>query len=228
MYRFDMDNVLALKKLTCIQALTQLSATDRARVELALRVAETVHREQLRPTGGAYIHHPLNVVLTVMNTFHIVDADVLCAALLHDTLEDQSENILKEFGDEEDEGRAELTLERLFGHRVARTVHALSNPEVIAPTREAKNVFYKEHVAEAVNKDSTVCVVKLADFYDNAFQIENIPQEKRAHFITKYGPVIRDVWIPLLTDLVPTHPLFPVKAVVLATAQHIYSQHYAV
>lgn len=221
-----MDNELALKKLTFIQALTQLSANDRARVELALHVAETVHRDQVRPTGGAYIHHPLNVALTVASTFYIVDADTLCAALLHDTLEDQSENILKEFGDEEDEGRAELTLERLFGHRVARTVHVLSNPEVIAPTQEAKNVFYKEHVAEVIKKDPLVCVVKLADFYDNAFQIESVPQEKRAHFIAKYGPVICDLWIPLLRELSPEHPLFPVKEDVLARVHKVYSQFY--
>lgn len=221
-----MDAQLVLKKLALKKAILALPPVDRARVELALRVAETVHREQLRPTGGAYIHHPLSVALTVLNIFHISDADVLCTALLHDTLEDQSEKILRDFGDEEDEGRAELTLERLFGHRVARTVHALSNPEVIAPTQEAKNVFYKEHVAEVVKKDSLVCVVKLADFYDNAFQIESVPQDKRAHFIAKYGPVIRDVWIPLLTELVPEHPLFPVKTVVLKTAQQVYNQCY--
>lgn len=221
-----MDVKLMLKKLTFTQTLAQLSATDRTRVELALRVAETVHREQLRPTGGAYIHHPLSVALTIANIFHIVDADVLCSALLHDALEDQSANILKEFGDEEDEGRAELTLERLFGHRVARTVHALSNPEVIAPTQEAKNVFYKEHVAEVVKKDPLVCVVKLADFYDNAFQIENVPEDKRPHCIAKYGPVIRDVWIPLLTELRPEHPLFAVRKDVLAKVQKVYSQFY--
>lgn len=216
-----------LQKLALKKAIVELSPVDRARIEQALHLAETVHRDQVRPTGGAYIHHPLSVALAVAHTFHVLDADVLCAALLHDTLEDQSENILKEFGDEEDEGRAELTLERLFGHRVARTVHSLSNPEVIAPTQEAKNVFYKEHVAEIVKKDPLVCVVKLADFYDNAFQIESVPQEERAHFIAKYGPVIRDVWIPLLTELKADHPLFPMKQNILQKVNDVYTRFYA-
>ena len=45
-----------------------------------------MHSGQLRQSGEAYITHPLNVayIASIMSA----DIDTICAALLHDTLED--------------------------------------------------------------------------------------------------------------------------------------------
>lgn len=214
----QIDDALILKKIQLATAIQSLSIDDQAKVRRALEVAEAVHASQERSTGQAYIHHPLNVALTIVNTFHIHNADLLCAALLHDTLEDQSEALGSMYGDTEDEGRAELVLERLFGHRVARLVYALSNPQVAARSQEAKNLFYKEHVAEMI-RDPQVSVVKLADVYDNALRIETLPADKREHFVHKYGPVLRDVWLPFMYAMTSDHLLYPVKNEIIANIE---------
>ena len=61
-------------------------------VKKAYYYAEDLHSGQFRQSGEPYINHPLNVayILTEMHA----DTDTICAALLHDTLEDT--NITKE------------------------------------------------------------------------------------------------------------------------------------
>lgn len=201
---------IVLEKLMFEREINVFSSENQERIHRAYAVAEYAHAEQRRPQGEEYIHHPLRVALTVLREFRITDADLVCAALLHDVIEDQSERLIEKYGEEDDEHEALYVIERLFGHRVARTVKGLSTPEVLAPTQEAKNVFYTEHIREAI-QDPAVSVVKLADFYDNAFRIDEVLVDRRPGYIAKYGPVIRDVWIPFLHELPEAHPLYPVK-----------------
>src|SRR5690606_1900564 len=63
-----------------------LSPEARSKVERAFRLGAAAHHGQTRKSGEPYITHPLAVagILADMR----IDADGLCAAILHDTLED--------------------------------------------------------------------------------------------------------------------------------------------
>ena len=63
-----------------------MSEEDRAKVERAYCFAAEKHAKQKRRSGEMYINHPVEVaiILAELN----MDCDVVCAALLHDTVED--------------------------------------------------------------------------------------------------------------------------------------------
>ena len=55
-------------------------------VKKAYDYANYLHEGQTRQSGEPYISHPLNVAY-ILSEMH-ADRDTICAALLHDTLED--------------------------------------------------------------------------------------------------------------------------------------------
>jgi len=70
----------------------------------ALYFASHMHRDQRRKDREAspYINHPVDLANILVNEANIVDIEILCAALLHDTIEDTrtTENdLIQEFGD---------------------------------------------------------------------------------------------------------------------------------
>lgn len=71
----------------------------------ALTFAANKHRNQRRKNADAfpYINHPISLVNILCNEVHITDINLICAALLHDTVEDTettAEELLNEFGRE--------------------------------------------------------------------------------------------------------------------------------
>jgi len=78
--------------------------TDTARLIHAVHFAADRHRNQRRKDRGAtpYINHPVSLTHILTNEGGIDDIDVLCAALLHDTIEDTDttpEELVAHFGD---------------------------------------------------------------------------------------------------------------------------------
>lgn len=74
---------------------------DPALIEKAFRVAEQAHQGQKRISGEPYIIHPCAVAHILADIE--MDTPTVCAALLHDVIEDSSVSyldILKEFGEE--------------------------------------------------------------------------------------------------------------------------------
>ena len=65
---------------------------DRLRVERALELAARLHagdRRQREP----YVNHLLRVAIRIITYYGVRDADVICAALLHDAVEDHAEQL---------------------------------------------------------------------------------------------------------------------------------------
>ena len=81
----DADNYRLLQA-ACASYLDEESL---AKVEDAYHFAATYHRDQRRRSGEPYINHPVEVALILAKDLHM-DADTVCAALLHDTVEDTS------------------------------------------------------------------------------------------------------------------------------------------
>lgn len=78
------------------------------KITKAYEYANDLHRGQFRVSGDPYISHPIAVAEIVAGLE--LDTDSICAALLHDTVEDCAEKTdLKE-------------IEKLFGENVALLV----------------------------------------------------------------------------------------------------------
>ena len=58
-----------------------------AKIDRAYHFAADYHRDQRRRSGEPYINHPVEVALILCKDLHM-DEDTICAALLHDTVED--------------------------------------------------------------------------------------------------------------------------------------------
>ena len=79
---------LERKELERMLRAKELSAVDINMVLDAYEMAETVHEFQKRPDGTPYFWHPSRVAKIVVDELNISDIAIICAALLHDVLED--------------------------------------------------------------------------------------------------------------------------------------------
>jgi len=151
-----------------------------ARVIDALAFAAHAHRAQFRkddpPTP--YVNHPLALVRILAVEAGIEDADVLCAAALHDVLEDccgpgQEWSLA--------EGRA-LLGER-FGPQVLALVEAVTDDKSLP-----KDVRKRLQVEHAAHTPRGAKLVKLADKVANLRDIAatppaDWPEERRREYV---------------------------------------------
>ena len=82
-----------------------ISESDLKTLLKALEFAAHKHRKQRRKGVDAspYINHPISLANILCNEGHITDVNVICGALLHDTVEDTSASeleLLEQFGPE--------------------------------------------------------------------------------------------------------------------------------
>ena len=82
-----------------------ISEEDLKRLLKALAFAAHKHRDQRRKDveSSPYINHPIALANLLCNEGHVTDTNVICAALLHDTVEDTDttpEELEREFGKE--------------------------------------------------------------------------------------------------------------------------------
>ena len=124
----------------------------------ALAFAAHKHREQRRKDAAAspYINHPIALADALVNEGGITDVEVLCAALLHDTVEDTA-----------------TTHEELvdaFGSRIARIVAEVTDDKRL-PKAERKRLQI-EH-APHISREAKL--VKLADKLCNLRDVAERP-----------------------------------------------------
>ncbi len=137
---------------------------DRARVEDAFVFACEHHADQRRRSGEEFIVHPVGVARICAGMR--LDTETLCAALLHDTVEDTSASI--------DEVR-----ER-FGEAIATIVDGVTKLTGITFTSkdEAQAENYRKMVV-AMATDERVILIKLADRLHNMRTIEALSKQKQ-------------------------------------------------
>jgi hypothetical protein len=176
--------------------LAALPAGDQKTLLDALKLATTLHEGQRR-VREPYINHLLRVTLRIICYYHVHDAEVLTAALLHDSVEDQPWRLT---GAPDDSGPPPTTdalkvLAERYSERVARLVEAVTNPDY-DPSRD-KNEQYRNHVAEALEYEPWARVIKISDFTDNGVGIIHTTGDKLVTASTKYAPLV-----PILRELV--------------------------
>ncbi|HEY1451005.1 MAG TPA: bifunctional (p)ppGpp synthetase/guanosine-3',5'-bis(diphosphate) 3'-pyrophosphohydrolase [Solirubrobacteraceae bacterium] len=137
---------------------------DRARVQDAFVFACEHHSSQRRKSGEDFIVHPVGVARICAGMR--LDTETLCAALLHDTVEDTSASI-------------EEVRER-FGEEIAAIVDGVTKLTGIAfqSHDEAQAENYRKMMV-AMATDVRVILIKLADRLHNMRTIDAMPKQKQ-------------------------------------------------
>ena len=181
---------------------------DQRRMERALDLAGRLHADDRRGTEP-YVNHLLRVAIRIMSHYRVHDADVVCAALLHDAVEDHATDLA---GAGAGQAAALAVLAAEFGPRVAGLVGAVTNPPY-APGRD-QDEQYREHVADSLQDNPWARVIKASDFTDNGVGLIHTTGPRLQRLAAKYAPLV-----PVLRELVarPDTPLeAPVKEHILA------------
>ena len=233
-----------------LHLLDKLPSSARRRIVPALELMIRLHITQKnRLDGTPYITHPLTVAMTLLDTLDITDPEIIITALLHDTVEDQSLKLIKLYLKATHQTRPEWLdqattpirrvqdyalreIGRQFGPEIRRNIRKLSNPKSessypnAVPSREFKNRAYFHHIMETVN-DPTVCTVKVADLLHNTLTIHELPKKEYHSKCKKYGPVIRDILLPMCDTISYSHPLYPHRKYIREVLQNYYEQYMA-
>ncbi|MFC7532405.1 HD domain-containing protein [Actinoplanes sp. GCM10030250] len=154
--------------------------------------ATQVHAGQHR-TREPYINHPLRVTLRILCHYRVTDPDVLIAALLHDTVEDQPSAVagIAEHGPPPIE-QALAAIASRFNRRVAGLVAAVTTPA--CPPGTDRIAHYLDHLRPALD-DPWARVIKLSDFTDNGVGIIHSAGPLVTRSARKYDPAV-----PVLRD----------------------------
>ena len=139
---------------------------DFEKIIQAYEYAKELHEGQFRVSGEAYITHPITVAEIVAGLE--LDTDSICAALLHDTVEDCSEktNLCE--------------VEKKFGSSVALLVDGLT--KIVTLRVEDKEEAHIENLRKmllAMSKDVRVIFIKLCDRLHNMRTLHAKPDSKR-------------------------------------------------
>ena len=137
---------------------------DSKLITRAYEYALKKHGNQLRKSGEPYIIHPLNVAYILAEIG--LDEATICAALLHDVVEDTdttNEDIVKEFGEE-------------IAQMVAG-VTKLSNIQFSSAEEQQVEDYRKMFLA--MGKDIRVILIKLADRLHNMRTLKHLSRERQ-------------------------------------------------
>ena len=126
----------------------------------AYDVAARCHQGQKRRSGDPYITHPV-AVATILASLGIADNQLLCAAILHDTVEDTPYTMTE--------------LRRDFGAGIAK---------MVAQQMALDRLRYSQHeitrtLAVIGSADTRVVSLKLADRLHNMQTLQFLPQAKQ-------------------------------------------------
>ena len=147
-------------------------------VKKAYYYAEELHKGQKRQSGEDYITHPLNVAYTLAEMY--ADTDTLCAALLHDTLED-----------------TEITKEQIaidFNDDVANLVDGVTKiSRMNFATKQEQNLANTRKIITSITNDVRIIIIKLADRLHNMrtlqFKSELKQKENAKETLLLYVPL---------------------------------------
>jgi HD domain len=180
---------------------------ERSRADRALNLASRLHANDRRQREP-YVNHLLRVAIRVISHYEVRDPDVVCAALLHDSVEDHAGGLAADGGRQ----GALAALAAEFGSRVAGLIAAVTNPEYQPGSDRYEQ--YREHVAASLERCRWARVIKVSDFTDNGVALVHSGGPDLPRLAAKYAPLV-----PLLQEMVarPDTPLSDqVKARILA------------
>ena len=132
-------------------------------VQQAYALAEEAHRPQRRKSGEPYILHPIAVAMIVANEIGL-GAEPICAALLHDVVED-TDHTVKE-------------LRELFGDDVATLVNVVTKRKKKHYETSLQVDNYKQ-MLQSIHYDIRALLIKLADRLHNMRTLKSMLPHKQ-------------------------------------------------
>ncbi|HYB18326.1 MAG TPA: bifunctional (p)ppGpp synthetase/guanosine-3',5'-bis(diphosphate) 3'-pyrophosphohydrolase [Streptosporangiaceae bacterium] len=144
---------------------TVRSTHPKADVRLIERAYETAaywHRDQKRLSGDPYITHPL-AVATILAELGM-NTETICAALLHDTVEDTPYTLTELRGE--------------FGEDIAALVDGVTKLDKVKYGESAEAETVRKMIV-AMSRDIRVLVIKLADRLHNMRTLRYLDREKQ-------------------------------------------------
>lgn len=135
------------------------------KIRQAYEFAAAFHKDQKRRSGEAYINHPVEVALILAADLRM-DEDAICAALLHDTVEDTPATL------------AELS--EPFGESVAMLVDGVTKlTSIEVSSMDEKQALNLRKMFLAMSRDIRVVVIKLADRLHNMRTLAALKPDRR-------------------------------------------------
>lgn len=152
-------------------------------IKKAYSIAEYAHRGTFRASGEPYITHPLHVTLNLLQ-MEVYDEDTLCAALLHDVVED-----------------TDITLEdisNLLNPTVAELVDGVTNMRRMDfSTKDKERDANTRKIINGLTKDMRIILIKLADRLHNMRTLEfKKPHKQRAKAVETM-----ELYVPLALSI---------------------------
>lgn len=121
-------------------------------IKKAYDYADYLHEGQTRQSGEPYIIHPLNVAY-ILSEMH-ADRDTICAALLHDTLEDTKAT------------KEEIAV--LFNKDIANLVDGVTKiSKMNFSSKAEQNLANTRKIITGLTEDVRIIIIKLADRLHN-------------------------------------------------------------
>ncbi len=137
---------------------------DRDAVERAFGFACESHADQVRKSGEDFITHPLGVARICAGMR--LDTETLCAALLHDTVEDTSASLAE--------------VEKRFGEEIAQLVDGVTKLTGITfKSRDEHQAENYRKMMVAMASDVRVILIKLADRLHNMRTLDALAKQKQ-------------------------------------------------
>ena len=147
---------------------------EMALVQKAFEFANEAHKNVRRRSGEPYMLHPIAVARIVVESIGL-GCKSICAAILHDVVEDTDFTI-------ED-------IRNLFGDKIASLVDGLTKIKTVLDNENKKDSHFNQvdtlqaenfkRILLTLNDDVRVVLIKLADRLHNCRTIEFMPEHKR-------------------------------------------------
>jgi len=158
-------------------------AYDLEEIESAYRFAYEAHKNQKRKSGEPYIVHPVAVCMTLAKLNQ--DTATVCAALLHDVIEDTSYDY--------------DSIKNKFGKEVADIVDGVT--KVSGAEKEAHKEQYAAEtyrkIILATSKNPRTIMVKLVDRIHNLSTLESLEPKRQKAIATEtldiYAPIALEI-----------------------------------
>jgi GTP pyrophosphokinase len=141
-------------------------------VKKAYLLAFDIHKYQFRQSGEPYIIHPLMVCNNLID-MNVYDVDSICAALLHDTIEDAKDDFSKD------------DIVKIFNEDVATLVDGVTKiSRMEFSTKEEQNIANTRKIINGMAKDARIILIKLADRLHNMQTLDfKSPQKQKENAI---------------------------------------------
>ena len=179
----EKDNELIQQEFALLRAAAEKRCRgekELAMIERAFQFANDAHKNIRRRSGEPYMLHPIDVALIVVNDIGLGYKSI-CAALLHDVVEDTDYTV--------------DDIRERFSDKIASLVDGLTKIKTMLDNEDKDHpfdIYPKSLQAEnfkrillTLNDDVRVVLIKLADRLHNCRTIEFMPEHKRDKILSE-------------------------------------------